>query len=104
MIGEDFAQELIDYTDKIYLEFGADPHVEGVYEGPDIKDIRKRAIQAGLQLVDCATCFQIVQAAGGGAGAGRSGIGAKAELHRLPTSRRAALSIADFPGADNTPH
>ena len=53
LIGEDFAQELIDYTDKIYLEFGADPKVEGVYEGPDIKDIRKRAIQAGLQLVDC---------------------------------------------------
>ncbi len=53
LIGEDFAQELIDYTDKIYLEFGADPHVEGVYEGPDIKEIRKRTIQAGLQLVDC---------------------------------------------------
>ena len=53
LIGEDFAQELIDYTDKIYLEFGADPKVEGIYEGPDIKDIRKRAIQAGLQLVDC---------------------------------------------------
>ena len=42
LIGEDFAQDLIDYTDKIYLEFGADPHVEGVYEGPEIKDIRKR--------------------------------------------------------------
>ena len=28
LIGEDFAQELINYTDKIYLEFGADPHVE----------------------------------------------------------------------------
>ena len=27
LIGEEFAQELIDYTDKIYLEFGADPHV-----------------------------------------------------------------------------
>ena len=53
LIGEDFAQELIDSTDKIYLEFGADPKVEGIYEGPDIKDIRKRAIQAGLQLVDC---------------------------------------------------
>ena len=24
LIGHDFAQELIDYTDKIYLEFGAD--------------------------------------------------------------------------------
>ena len=53
LIGEEFAQSLIDYTDKIYLEFGADPHVEGVYEGREIKDIRKRAIQAGLQLVDC---------------------------------------------------
>ena len=31
LIGEEFAQELIDYTDKIYLEFGADPHVEGIY-------------------------------------------------------------------------
>ncbi len=48
-----FRAGAIDYTDKIYLEFGADPKVEGVYEGPDIKDIRKRAIQAGLQLVDC---------------------------------------------------
>lgn len=53
LIGEDFAQDLIDYTDKIYLEFGADPHVEGVYEGAEIKEIRKRTIQAGLQLVDC---------------------------------------------------
>ena len=36
LIGEDFAQELIDYTDKIYLEFGADEHVEGVeVEGMD---------------------------------------------------------------------
>ena len=53
MIGSEFAQELIDYTDKIYLEFGADEHVEGVYEGEEIKEIRKRAIRAGLQLVNC---------------------------------------------------
>ena len=51
--GEEFAQELIDYTDKIYLEFGADPHVEGIYTGEDIKEIRKNAIHAGLKLVDC---------------------------------------------------
>ena len=38
LIGEDFAQELINYTDKIYLEFGADPHVEGIYEGSEIKE------------------------------------------------------------------
>ena len=47
------AQELINYTDKIYLEFGADPHVEGIYTGEDIKEIRKNAIHAGLKLVDC---------------------------------------------------
>ena len=53
LIGEEFAQELIHYTDKIYLEFGADPHVEGIYTGEDIKEIRKNAIHAGLKLVDC---------------------------------------------------
>ena len=35
LIGEEFAQELIDYTDRIYLEFG------------------RRAIRAGLRLVNC---------------------------------------------------
>ena len=53
LIGEQFAQELMDYTDGIYLEFGADPHGEGVYDGEEIKEIRKNAIQAGLKLVDC---------------------------------------------------
>ena len=53
LIGEEFAQELINYTDKIYLEFGADPHVEGIYTGEEIKEIRKNAIHAGLKLVDC---------------------------------------------------
>ncbi len=53
LIGEEYAQELIDYTDGIYLEFGADPKVEGVAETDKIKEIRKRAIQAGLKLVDC---------------------------------------------------
>ena len=53
LIGEDTAQETIDYTDKIYLEFGADPHVEGLGNTEEVKDIRKRAIQAGLRLVDC---------------------------------------------------
>ena len=39
LIGEEFAQKLIDYTDKIYLEFGADPHVEGIYTGEEIKAV-----------------------------------------------------------------
>ncbi len=53
LVGENFAQELIDYTDKIYLEFGAGEHVEGLGNVEKVKDIRKRAIQAGLKLVDC---------------------------------------------------
>ena len=53
LIGESFAQEMINYTDSIYLEFGADPHVEGLGNTDEVKAIRKRAIQAGLKLVDC---------------------------------------------------
>lgn len=53
LIGEDVAQETINYTDKIYLDFGADTHVEGINNSEEVKDIRKRAIQAGLKLVDC---------------------------------------------------
>lgn len=53
LIGEEFAQEMIDYTDKIYLEFGADTKVEGVSNYEAVKEIRKNAIKAGLKLVDC---------------------------------------------------
>ena len=53
LIGADLAQELIDYTDGIYLQFGADEHVEGVGNDEKVKEIRKKAIKAGLKLVDC---------------------------------------------------
>jgi len=53
LIGEAYAQEMIDYTDQIYLSFGADTRVEGVGQTEEIKKIRLRAIQAGLKLVDC---------------------------------------------------
>ncbi len=53
LIGETLAQETIDYADTIYLEFGADTHVEGLENTDEVKEIRKRAIQAGLRLVDC---------------------------------------------------
>ncbi len=53
LVGEKKAQETIDYTDKIYLEFGADTHVEGISNSQEVKEIRMRAIQAGLKLVDC---------------------------------------------------
>lgn len=53
LIGDSYAQEMINYTDSIYLEFGADPRVEGLGNTEEVKAIRKRAIQAGLKLVDC---------------------------------------------------
>lgn len=53
LIGEELAQQTINYTDKIYLEFGADTHIEGISNDEAVKEIRKRAIQAGLKLVDC---------------------------------------------------
>ena len=53
LIGEDVAQETINYADSIYLEFGVDTHVEGVGNSEEVKQIRSRAIQAGLKLVDC---------------------------------------------------
>ncbi len=53
LIGYDVAQKTIEYADSIYLEFGADTHVEGVGREEEVKEIRKRAIKAGLRLVDC---------------------------------------------------
>ena len=53
LIGEALAQETISYTDSIYMEFGADPHVEGIGKKEEIKEIRRNAIRAGLKLVDC---------------------------------------------------
>ncbi len=53
LIGPNNAQELINYTDSIYLDFGADTHIEGVGNKEEVKEIRKRAIKAGLKLVDC---------------------------------------------------
>lgn len=53
LIGAGKAQETIDKVDKIYLSFGADEHVEGAGHNAQIRDIRRRAIQAGLKMVDC---------------------------------------------------
>ena len=53
LIGGNIAQKYIDYTDKIYLEFGADTRVEGVDNPEAVKEIRRKAIQGNLKLVDC---------------------------------------------------
>ena len=53
LIGAEAAQSVIDYTDTIYLDFGADTRVEGKEETEEVKEIRRRAISAGLKLVLC---------------------------------------------------
>ena len=53
LIGADLAQRTIERCDDIYLRFGADTHVEGVEHPDEVAKIRRRAIRAGLKLVDC---------------------------------------------------
>ena len=53
LITPELAQETINYADQIYLDFGADAHIEGLGNDEERKEIRKHAIQAGLKLVDC---------------------------------------------------
>lgn len=53
LISDKVAQETINYTDSIYLEFGADEHIEGLESTEEVRKIRARAIKAGLRLVDC---------------------------------------------------
>lgn len=53
LIGAERVQETIWDADKIYLEYGADEKIEGLGREEEIKEIRKKAIQSGLKLVDC---------------------------------------------------
>ncbi|MFI3229899.1 MAG: FAD-dependent oxidoreductase [Bacillota bacterium] len=53
LIGEDIAADTINYTDSIYLKFGADEKIEGIAEPEKVNAIRRKAINANLKLVDC---------------------------------------------------
>ena len=53
LMGAKLVQEFIDYTDKIYLDFGADTKVEGIGNNEAVKEIRRKAIKGNLKLVDC---------------------------------------------------
>ncbi|WP_160690386.1 FAD-dependent protein [Clostridium sp. C2-6-12] len=53
LAGANLVQEYIDYTDSIYLDFGADTKVEGIGNNEAVKEIRRKAIQGSLKLVDC---------------------------------------------------
>ncbi|MFR4999566.1 MAG: NAD(P)/FAD-dependent oxidoreductase [Slackia sp.] len=52
LIGADLAQRTIERVDQVYLRFGADARIEGVGR-PKSEGHPRRAIQAGLKLVDC---------------------------------------------------
>ncbi len=53
ILGYDKVIELIKESDNIYLKFGADTKVYGVDREAEIREIRRKAINANLKLVEC---------------------------------------------------
>ena len=51
-IGVEETKKLIDYTDKIYLDFGADKHLEGVDHQDEIEKIYNKAKKEGINLIN----------------------------------------------------
>ena len=52
-IGIDITTKIIDYTDKIYPEFGGEPNINGEEITPAMREIQKKSIEANLRLVYC---------------------------------------------------
>ncbi len=53
ILGYDAATSLIHESDEIYLKFGADKSVYGIDKEVEIREIRRKAINANLKLVEC---------------------------------------------------
>ena len=51
-IGVEETKNLIDYTDKIYLDFGADPNLEGIKYKEEILEIKKKAKKEDVELIN----------------------------------------------------
>lgn len=51
-IGVEETKKLIDYTDEIYLKFGADRHLEGVEHQEEIEKIYNKAKKEGINLIN----------------------------------------------------
>ena len=51
-LGIEKTKELIDYTDKIYLEFGADPKIEGIEFKDEVAKIKEEAKKYDVTLYD----------------------------------------------------
>lgn len=52
-IGYNTTVDLIKYVDDLYIEFGADKRVHGLDNPDKIRDIRTKAIQSNLKLIEC---------------------------------------------------
>jgi uncharacterized FAD-dependent dehydrogenase len=53
ILGYDETLKLIHESDRIYLKFGADENVYGLDKDDEIHEIRKKAINANLKLIEC---------------------------------------------------
>lgn len=53
ILGYEETVELIHESDDIYLKFGADTKVYGVDKEKEIREIRRKAINANLKLIEC---------------------------------------------------
>ena len=51
-IGVEETKRLIDYTDQIYLDFGADKKLEGIEYKEEVSKIKNKAKKEGLTLID----------------------------------------------------
>ena len=51
-VGVEETKKLIDYTDQIYLDFGADNKLEGTQYKEEVGEIKKKAKKQGLTLID----------------------------------------------------
>ncbi len=51
-VGIEETKKLIDYTDSIYLKFGADPKLEGTEHKKEVSEIKKKAKKEEITLID----------------------------------------------------
>ena len=50
-LGVDMTKKIVDYTDKIYLDFGADSHLEGVDYEEEVNEFKNKAKKQGIDLI-----------------------------------------------------
>lgn len=53
ILGYEKTIELLKESDDVYLEFGADTNVYGIGKEKEIREIRRKAINANLKLIEC---------------------------------------------------